>query len=78
MTILITSSSQLADLLLSQNMAPLAYLDPGSGSIILQLIIAAAAGIAYTLRVQIGNFFRFITGKSREERKDDDVSDDDS
>jgi hypothetical protein len=50
-----------------------AYLDPGSGSLLIQLIIGAAAGVAYTLRTQIGNFIRLITGKSQkesEEKKD--------
>jgi len=50
-----------------------AYLDPGSGSLLIQLIIGAAAGVAYTLRTQIGNFVRLISGKSRkesEEKKD--------
>jgi len=51
--------------------ALIAYLDPGSGSLILQIIIAAAAGVAYTLRTQIANFFRFISGKSRGNKTDE-------
>ena len=54
----------------TQTFRPLAYLDPGSGSIILQLIIAAAAGVAYTLRVQIARFFRLISGKSKKGNTD--------
>jgi len=30
--------------------APLAYLDPGSGSILIQILIAAALGIAVAVR----------------------------
>ncbi len=52
------------------NFQPIAYLDPGSGSIILQLIIAAAAGITYTLREQIAKFFRLISGKSKKGNTD--------
>lgn len=47
----------------------LAYLDPGSGSLLIQMIIAAAAGVAYTLRVQIGNFFRLFSGKKKDSDK---------
>jgi hypothetical protein len=35
------------------------YLDPGSGSFILQVLIAAGAGAVYMLRTQLGNLFSF-------------------
>jgi hypothetical protein len=68
---MIAHSSISAASLLSASQSLMAYLDPGSGSIIIQLIIAAAAGIAYTMRVQIGNFVRFVTGKSRKENSEE-------
>lgn len=34
--------------------APSRYLDPGSGSILLQIIIAAFVGIAFTVKVMWG------------------------
>lgn len=39
------------------------YLDPGSGSFILQVLIAAGAGAIYMLRTQLGNLFRFGSRK---------------
>jgi hypothetical protein len=75
MVFMLTLNSEMATLI-GQIFDLLAYLDPGSGSIILQLIIAAAAGAAYTLRVQIRNFFNFIRGKSRDEKSDENVKDD--
>ncbi len=51
--------------------ALIAYLDPGSGSIILQMIIAAAAGFVYTLRVQIANFLKKIRGNTKENKSDE-------
>ncbi|MEX2160981.1 MAG: hypothetical protein WD751_03620 [Anaerolineales bacterium] len=47
------------------------YLDPGSGSFILQMIIAGLAGFGYIMRSQISNFFRrFRRSKKEEEKKD--------
>ena len=37
-----------------------AYLDPGTGSFLLQLVIAALLGAAFFLRSHIARFFRFI------------------
>jgi hypothetical protein len=47
---------------------PLAYLDPGSGSYLLQLLIAALLGAAFALRMywgRIKSFFR--RGSDRED-----------
>ncbi len=55
-----------------------AYLDPGSGSIILQGILAAIAGILATIKLywrKLKNFCRRCLGKPVEEepkKKDDD------
>jgi hypothetical protein len=35
------------------------YLDPGSGSFILQVLIAAGAGAVYMLRTQLSSLFSF-------------------
>lgn len=43
------------------------YLDPGSGSYLVQLIAAAALGIAFffrTIKMYVKNFFNRIFGKS--------------
>jgi hypothetical protein len=55
----------------------LAYLDPGSGSYLIQLLIAALLGGGFAIKAfwkQISAFFRKLTGKSEpveEENKDD-------
>ncbi len=54
--------------LTSGMMKPLAYLDPGSGSYLLQLLIAALLGAAFALRMywgRIKSFFR--RGSDRED-----------
>jgi hypothetical protein len=45
----------------------LAYLDPGSGSFIIQLLIAGAAGILFTFRGYWSSLINKITGKQKEE-----------
>jgi len=40
----------------------LIYLDPGSGSFILQMIIAGAAGFLFLIRGRISNFIAFVRG----------------
>ena len=37
-----------------------AYLDPGSGSFIIQMLIASVAGITFALRAYIARFMYFI------------------
>jgi hypothetical protein len=41
----------------------LAYMDPVSGSILIQAIVAAAAGSVAFFRKSIGRMFRRLTGK---------------
>ncbi len=51
-----------------------AYLDPNSGSLILQILLGGFAGIAVVLRVFWGNFislFRFSFMKSDAKKSDD-------
>jgi hypothetical protein len=38
----------------------LAYIDPGSGSLIIQAVIATALAVPFFLREQIGRFVRSI------------------
>jgi len=48
------------------------YIDPGSGSIVLQLIIATVTGIIFILvrvRTQIKLFFHRLFSKSKKEKK---------
>lgn len=49
-----------------------AYLDPGTGSFLLQLLIAAFLGAAFLFRTYIGRFFRYIRNlfKKSEVNKD--------
>ena len=51
---------------------PVAYLDPGSGSMLIQIIIAAVLGAGVAIRVFWKNIQAFFTGK-----KGSDVSDED-
>ena len=41
----------------------LAYIDPGSGSLLLQAIVAAALAVPYFFRQQIGGIWRRIRGR---------------
>ncbi len=52
----------------------LGYLDPGSGSFLIQLAIAAVVGLAVILRLQWTKIKKLFGGKS--EPKEDDDSDD--
>lgn len=42
---------------------PLAYLDPGSGSYLLQLLVAGALGALFVLRGYIGRFKDYLLRK---------------
>lgn len=58
----------------------LAYLDPGTGSIILQGLIAAAAAVGVTARLywgKITGFLRDPLNRNREPQRDEDQSPDD-
>lgn len=55
-----------------------AYLDPGTGSFILQMVIAAIAGAAFTIKLywqKLKLFFQNLTGKSAAEVDDGGVAD---
>jgi len=54
---------------------PEEYLDPGSGSIIIQLVLASLVGIGFAFRSSWGKLIRRITGKP-EEVIDEDYDDD--
>jgi len=45
------------------------YLDPGSGSFILQMLIAGAAGAVFILRNQIARFFGFFHRNKNSDKK---------
>ncbi len=50
-------------------MDPLAYLDPGSGSMILQILAGGVAAVAVTARLYWGRLLKLLRI-----RKDDDVA----
>ena len=52
-------------------MMPL-YLDPGSGSILLQLLIAGLAGLGLALGTQWTKIKRFFSRKAKPKPEDDD------
>jgi len=49
-----------------------AYLDPGSGSLIIQLVIAALLGLAVTVRIFWTNILVWFHIKKRAEKSPDD------
>ncbi|MDH5506037.1 MAG: hypothetical protein OEZ02_02315 [Anaerolineae bacterium] len=50
-------TSALTGILLAPLNKEALYLDPGSGSIIIQLLVAGGLGMLYALRSYIGRFF---------------------
>lgn len=52
--------------------SPLPYLDPGSGSIIIQLAIAAIVGIGVALRASWGSIKKLFGVKPKDEDSDSD------
>ena len=52
------------------------YLDPGSGSLLIQMLLAALLAIGVTVRIFWRNIKAFFTGK-KEETAPDDTEDDD-
>ncbi len=52
-----------------------AYIDPGTGSYLVQGLIAAVIGISVTGKVFWARIKSFITGKPLEENQDDDDDD---
>jgi hypothetical protein len=51
---------------------PLNYLDPGSGSFILQILIAALLGIGVAVRASWGKIKKYFGKDQSEEQTDDD------
>jgi hypothetical protein len=54
-----------------------AYLDPGSGSFLIQLAIAALVGMAVVFRSQWSKIKKFFGGKSSKPEEDDSENEDD-
>lgn len=52
-----------------------AYVDPGSGSLVIQGLIAAVVGVGLTLRLYWRRIRRLFTGRSTDESSRDDESD---
>lgn len=50
----------------------LLYLDPGSGSILIQLLIAALMGAAFLIKTFWGRITGFFKSKNKNNRTDDD------
>jgi len=53
------------------HLIPNPYLDPGSGSFIIQMLIAALLGIGIAVRASWGRIKRFFGGKAKNEDEDD-------
>lgn len=53
---------------------PLAYLDPGSGSILIQLLIAALLGIGVAVRASWGKIKGWFGVKPNTDEDDDDTA----
>ena len=54
---------------------PFPYLDPGSGSFLIQILIAALLGIGVALRASWGRIRRLFGGGKKSEDADDDSED---
>jgi hypothetical protein len=52
--------------------APHLYLDPGSGSILIQIAIAVLLGLGVALRASWGTIKKFFGAKTKPEEEDDD------
>ncbi|MBK9210771.1 MAG: hypothetical protein IPL71_21810 [Anaerolineales bacterium] len=50
--------------------SPLSYLDPGSGSLIIQLAIAALLGLGVAIRASWGSIKKFFGVKQKSEDED--------
>ncbi|MBK7453469.1 MAG: hypothetical protein IPJ46_07050 [Anaerolineales bacterium] len=56
--------------------SPLPYLDPGSGSILIQIAIAALLGIGVAVRASWGSIKKLFGVKPKPEDEEDDKSGD--
>jgi hypothetical protein len=54
--------------------APLAYLDPGSGSFLIQLLIATLLGLGIAVRASWSKIKTWWGGKSKADEDDDDTT----
>jgi hypothetical protein len=54
---------------------PLPYLDPGSGSFIIQIAIAALLGLGVAIRASWGRIKKFFGMKSKSEEENTDSED---
>lgn len=54
---------------------PLPYLDPGSGSFIIQILIAALLGLGVALRASWGRIKSLFGAKPKADEEDDDSAD---
>jgi hypothetical protein len=54
--------------------SPLEYLDPGSGSILVQLLIAALLGIGVAMRASWGRIKSWFGIKPKADEDDDDTA----
>ena len=53
------------------NFSPLPYLDPGSGSLLIQIAIAVLLGLGVALRASWGNIKKLFGAKPKAEEDDD-------
>jgi hypothetical protein len=53
------------------------YLDPGSGSFLIQLLIAAIAGLSIAIGANWSRLKRFLSKNKKKANPDDDEDDDD-
>ena len=53
------------------------YLDPGSGSLLIQMLLAALLAIGVAVRIFWRSIKAFFTGKKEEPAQDDSEDDDD-
>ncbi len=58
--------------------APLPYLDPGSGSFIIQIAIAALLGLSVAIGASWSKIKRFLGMKPKEEEQENDSDNDQS
>jgi len=52
--------------------SPLLYLDPGSGSFIIQILIAVLLGLGVALRASWGSIKKYFGAKQKPEEDDND------
>jgi hypothetical protein len=63
---------EITKILFSTLASPHAYLDPGSGSFLIQILIAAALGAAVAFRGYWAKLWGMITGKKKDSNDEDD------